>query len=87
MGQQFLTGPVRPFRGFYARDLTLANKGKDMVPVTLIATPNRQAILLDRMDGWPPTAIPVKGGIVAFDPKWTADAKCKPAGWNGYDDQ
>ena len=84
---QVLTGPVRAFRGFYARDLTSAGKGKELVPVALTASPNRQSGLLDRLDGYPPTVIPVKGGLVAFDPKWTNDTKCKPAGWHGYDDE
>ena len=65
--------------GFYALDLSAANKGKPLEPVRISLTPDKKTVVVDQFTrGLPPTRIPVAGGTVDFDNRFGTAAKCVP---------
>ncbi|MEI7606741.1 MAG: hypothetical protein WCJ64_05105 [Rhodospirillaceae bacterium] len=84
--EPFVGGRSAIIHGFYAFDLTSAGRGKSLSPVRLQTLPNGKAVIVTFADNrQDPVSIPVKGGIVTFDPKWAPDTKCHAAGWHGED--
>lgn len=68
---------MRPTIGTYTLDLTAALKGKVLEPVRLSMSPDGKALIVDQYTrGLPPTRIPVGGGVVDFDKRFGARAKC-----------
>jgi hypothetical protein len=65
--------------GYYALDLTEANKGKPLEPVRIRLSPDKQTVIVEQYTrGLPPTRIPVAGGTVDFDHRFGTAAKCGP---------
>lgn len=65
--------------GYYALDLTDANKGKSLEPVRVTLSADKKTVTVDQYTrGLPPTRIPVKGGTVDFDQRFGQGAKCGP---------
>jgi len=65
--------------GYYALDLTDANKGKSLEPVRVTLSEDKKTVTVDQYTrGLPPTRIPVKGGTVDFDQRFGQGAKCGP---------
>jgi hypothetical protein len=65
--------------GYYALDLTAANKGKPLEPVRIRLTPDKQTIIVEQYTrGLPSTHIPVAGGTVDFDNRFGTAANCGP---------
>ena len=65
--------------GYYALDLTEANKGKSLEPVRIRLSPDKQTVIVEQYTrGLPPTRIPVAGGTVDFDNRFGTAAKCGP---------
>jgi hypothetical protein len=65
--------------GYYALDLTEANKGKSLEPVHVTLSADKKTVIVDQYTrGLPPTRIPVKGGTVDFDQRFGTGAKCGP---------
>ena len=65
--------------GYYALDLTDANKGKMLEPVRVTLSADKTTVTVDQYTrGLPPTRIPVKGGTVDFDQRFAKGAKCGP---------
>jgi hypothetical protein len=63
--------------GYYALDLTDANKGKPLEPVRIRLSPDKQTVIVEQYTrGAPPTRIPVAGGTVDFDNRFGTAAKC-----------
>ncbi len=86
--ESLTAGASRAIRGLYALDLSKANKGKPLEPVILRPTADGKAVMLDQYTrGLPPTRIPLNGGTVDFDRRFGTKAICKPAGWNGVDQE
>jgi len=74
--QQTLAQPVI---GYYALDLTDANKGKPLEPVKVSMTPDGKTVIVNQYTrGLQPTRIPVTGGVVDFDQRFGTQAKCGP---------
>jgi hypothetical protein len=70
---------AQPVIGYYALDLTGANKGKPLEPVKVSMTTDAKTVIVDQYTrGLPPTRIPVGGGIVDFDQRFATNAKCGP---------
>jgi hypothetical protein len=70
---------LQPVIGYYALDLTGANKGKPLEPVKVSMTPDGKTVIVNQYTrGLPPTRIPVGGGIVDFDRRFGTEAKCGP---------
>jgi len=70
---------AQPVIGYYALDLTGANKGKPLKPVKVSMTTDGKTVIVDQYTrGLPPTPIPVGGGIVDFDQRFATNAKCGP---------
>jgi hypothetical protein len=70
---------ARPVIGYYALDLSDANKGKPLEPVKVSMTSDGKTVVVDQYTrGLPPTRIPVGGGIVDFDQRFGTQAKCGP---------
>jgi len=80
----FGTTPVaraltQPVIGYYALDLSGANKGKPLEPVKVSMTPDGKTVIVNQYTrGLPPTHIPVGGGTVDFDHRFGTKAKCGP---------
>lgn len=71
--------PGQTVIGYYALDLTDANKGKPLEPVRVTLSADKKSITVDQYTrGLPPTRIPVKGGTVDFDQRFGTGAKCGP---------
>jgi hypothetical protein len=71
--------PGQTLKGYYALDLTRANKGKSLEPVRITMSADQKTIIVDQHTrGLPPTRIPVEGGIVDFDQRFGTGAKCGP---------
>jgi hypothetical protein len=69
----------KPVIGYYALDLTEANKGKPLEPVRIRLSPDKQTVIVEQYTrGLPPTRIPVAGGTVDFDNRFGTAAKCGP---------
>ena len=65
--------------GYYALDLTDANKGKMLEPVRVTLSADKKTVIVDQYTrGLPPTRIPVAGGTVDFDQRFGTAAKCGP---------
>jgi hypothetical protein len=65
--------------GYYALDLTDANKGKMLEPVRVTLSADKKTVIVDQYTrGLPPTRIPVAGGTVDFDQRFGTEAKCGP---------
>ena len=65
--------------GYYALDLTEANKGKSLEPVRIRLSPDKQTVIVEQYTrGAPPTRIPVAGGTVDFDNRFGTAANCGP---------
>jgi hypothetical protein len=65
--------------GYYALDLSDANKGKSLEPVKVSMTPDGKTVIVNQYTrGLPPTRIPVGGGTVDFDQRFGTKAKCGP---------
>jgi hypothetical protein len=65
--------------GYYALDLTEANKGKPLEPVRITLSADKKTVIVDQYTrGLVPTRIPVKGGTVDFDQRFGTGAKCGP---------
>jgi hypothetical protein len=71
--------PGQPVIGYYALDLTDANKGKSLEPVRVTLSADKKTVIVDQYTrGLPPTRIPVGGGTVDFDQRFGTAAKCGP---------
>jgi hypothetical protein len=65
--------------GYYALDLSEANKGKQLEPVRISLSPDKKTVIVEQYTrGLPPTRIPVAGGKVDFDNRFGTAAKCGP---------
>ena len=65
--------------GYYALDLTGANKGKPLEPVRIRLSSDQQTVIVEQYTrGLPPTRIPVAGGTVDFDNRFGTAANCGP---------
>jgi hypothetical protein len=65
--------------GYYALDLTDANKGKMLEPVRVTLSADKMSVIVDQYTrGLPSTRIPVAGGTVDFDQRFGTAAKCGP---------
>jgi hypothetical protein len=80
-----LNGPAlaralaQPVIGYYALDLSEANKGKPLEPVKVSMTVDGKAVIVDQYTRrLPATRIPVGGGTVDFDQRFGTRAKCGP---------
>jgi hypothetical protein len=72
-------GARTPVIGYYALDLTEANKGKHLEPVRISLSPDKKTVIVEQYTrGLPPTRIPVAGGTVDFDNRFGTAAKCGP---------
>ena len=70
---------AQPVIGYYALDLTEANKGKPLEPVKVSMTTDGKTVIVNQYTrGLPPTRIPVAGGTVDFDQRFGTGAKCGP---------
>jgi len=70
---------AQPVIGYYALDLSGANKGKALEPVKVSMTADGKTVIVNQYTrGLPPTRIPVGGGIVDFDQRFGTGAKCGP---------
>jgi hypothetical protein len=71
--------PARPVIGYYALDLSDANKGKTLEPVRVSTSPDKKSVMVDQYTRkLAPTRIPVGGGTVDFDQRFGTAAKCGP---------
>ena len=69
----------RPVIGYYALDLTAANKGKPLEPVRVSLSADKKSLIVDQYTRrLPATRIPVAGGTVDFDNRFGTGAKCGP---------
>ncbi|MBV9458812.1 MAG: hypothetical protein JO141_15020 [Bradyrhizobium sp.] len=70
---------AQPVIGYYALDLTEANKGKPLEPVKVSMSADGKTVTVSQYTrGLPPTHIPVAGGTVDFDRCFGTGAKCGP---------
>jgi hypothetical protein len=70
---------AHPTIGYYALDLSDANKGKSLEPVKVSMAAGGKAVIVNQYTrGLPPTRIPVNGGTVDFDQRFGTQAKCGP---------
>jgi hypothetical protein len=68
-----------PVIGYYALDLTEANKGKVLEPVRVSFSADRKKVIIDQYTrGLPRSKIPLSGGTVDFDKRLGTAAKCGP---------
>ncbi len=68
---------TQPVIGYYALDLSGANKGKPLEPVKVSMTSDGKTVIVNQYTrGLPPTRIPVGGGTVDFDQRFGTKAKC-----------
>ncbi len=65
--------------GYYALDLSEANKGKSLEPVRVTMSADKKTVTVDQYTRkLPPTRIAVEGGTVDFDKRFGTRAKCGP---------
>lgn len=65
--------------GFYALDLTGAEKGKHLEPVHVHLSGDEKFLIVEQYQrGLPATRVPVGGGKVDFDDRFATGAKCGP---------
>jgi hypothetical protein len=70
---------AQPVIGYYALDLSEANKGKPLEPVKVSMTADGKTVIVNQYTrGLPPTRIPAAGGTVDFDQRFGTQAKCGP---------
>jgi hypothetical protein len=63
--------------GYYALDLTASNKGKPLEPVRISLSADKKSLIVKQYTrGLSPTRIPMVGGMVDFDSRFGAAAKC-----------
>jgi hypothetical protein len=68
---------ARPVIGYYALDLSAANKGKPLEPVKVSITADGKTVIVNQYTrGLPLTRIPLAGGTVDFDQRFGTQAKC-----------
>ena len=68
-----------PITGYYALDLSRANKGKPLEPVRIRLSADKKILIVQQYTRrLPPTRIPVAGGTVDFDNRFGTAAKCGP---------
>lgn len=61
------------------RHATRFNKGKHLEPVRVTMSADKASVTVDQYTrGLPPTRIAIGGGIVDFDQRFGAGAKCGP---------
>jgi hypothetical protein len=65
--------------GLYALDLTESKKGKVLEPVRLRSTKDNRSIVIEQFTrkGLKPATIPLAGGILDFDQRFGAGARCE----------
>jgi hypothetical protein len=69
----------RPVSGFYALDLTQANKGKSLEPARISLAANKKGVVIEQTSRkLPPTTVPIAGGKVSFDRRFAEDMTCGP---------
>jgi hypothetical protein len=74
---QGLKPGAKPVIGYYALDLSAANKGKMLEPVRVSLSADGKTVVVDQYTrGLKPTRIPTKGGTVDFDQRFGTAAKC-----------
>jgi hypothetical protein len=65
--------------GYYALDLTAADKGKSLEPVRVRMSGDGKFLIVDQYTrGLPQTRIPVRGGSVDFDDRYASHQTCGP---------
>lgn len=70
---------TRPITGFYALDLTQAEKGKSLEPARISLTANKKSVVVEQINRkLPPTTVPVTGGKVSFDKRFAENMLCEP---------
>jgi hypothetical protein len=70
---------AQPVIGYYALDLSAANKGKSLEPVKVSMTADGKTVIVNQYTrGLPPTRVPLGGGTVDFDKRFGTQAKCSP---------
>ena len=70
---------AKPVVGYYALDLSGANKGKMLEPVRVSLSADGKTVVVDQYTrGLKPARIPTKGGTVDFDQRFGTAAKCGP---------
>ena len=70
---------AHPTIGYYALDLSDANKGKPLEPVKVSMIQDGRTVIINQYTrGLPPTRIPAGGGTVDFDQRFGTKAKCGP---------
>ena len=74
--QDFKAG--KNVRGFYSLDLSRANKGKTLEPVSLRLSADGKAIEMARITRrLPPVSVPLAGGVLDFDQRFGTRADCR----------
>jgi hypothetical protein len=69
----------RPAKGFYALDLTQADKGKSLEPARISLTADRKGVVVEQLSRkLPSTTVPVAGGKVSFDRRFAENMVCEP---------
>src|SRR5215831_20573706 len=70
---------ARPVIGYYALDLSDANKGKPLEPVKVSMIQDGRTVIINQYTRrLPATRIPAGGGTVDFDQRFGTQAKCGP---------
>jgi hypothetical protein len=70
---------ARPVIGYYALDLSDANKGKPLEPVKVSMIQDGKTVIINQYTrGLPPTRMLAGGGTVDFDRRFGTKAKCGP---------
>ncbi len=69
----------RQVSGFYALDLTQANKGKSLEPARISLAANKKGVVIEQTGRkLPPTTVPIAGGKVSFDRRFAENMTCEP---------
>jgi hypothetical protein len=70
---------TRPVSGFYALDLTQADKGKSLEPARISLAANKKSVVIEQLNRKLPSAtVPVAGGKVSFDRRFAENMTCEP---------
>jgi hypothetical protein len=68
----------RPIAGAYTLDLTAAEKGKNLEPIRVSLSADKNFVIVDQYTRkLPSTRVPVSGGTVNFDNRFGTNAKCE----------
>lgn len=69
---------ITQVQGYYALDLTKANKGKALEPVLIRLSEDGSSVIVNQYTrGLVPAHVPVAGGKVDFDQRFAAGAVCE----------